>query len=106
MSLRLVVAALILATATALGMIAYQISTPHRVVSRPPVQGALPPPLEQSYLVAAHPLPPGTLVRSEDFATRSAPVGKLPPGAVEDTVDTRADIRGALVTHYLTPASR
>lgn len=105
MSLRLVVAALILATATALGMIAYQIAAPHQIAFRPAVSDTLPPPMEQSYLVAAHALPPGTLVRNEDFTTRSAPLGKLPPGAVEDTPQARADIRGALVTHYLEPGA-
>lgn len=101
MSLRLVVVGLILATAAALGMIAYQVATPHRTTYRPAVSDALPAPLTETYLTAAHALPPGTLVRSEDFGKASAPADNLPPGAVLDTPAARADMRGALVTHYL-----
>ena len=60
-----------------------------------------PPPLLNTYLVAAHPLPAGTLAREEDFATKSVPVRDLPDGAMLDTPDARTGLRGSLVRAFL-----
>ncbi len=98
MSLRLVVVGLILTTMMALGMIAWRLSAPPvQVVSqaRGPVK-----PLTETYLVAAHVLPAGTLTRAADIGVRTAPVGKVPDGAILDTPFARASIEGALIRTY------
>ena len=77
------------------------VSEPAQVVVAPmPPPAPLPsppPPRLISYLVAARPLPAGQLARMDDFTSRSAPADLLPPGAILDTPDARADLRGALV---------
>jgi pilus assembly protein CpaB len=60
-----------------------------------------PPPLLVNYVVAAHPLPAGTLARDEDFSTRSAASADLPSGAMVDSPETKAGLRGALIRGYL-----
>ena len=102
MSLRLVVVALILATAAALGLIAYQAAQPPKqVVMQAAPQAAPPPPLLVGYLVAARPLPAGTLARDEDFSVKSVPTGEVPPNAIADSPQARAEVRGALIKTYL-----
>lgn len=103
MSLRLVVVGLILTTMLALGMIAWRLSAPPVQVvahSQAPVKV-----LTEKYLVAAQPLPAGTLATAKDIAVREAPAGKLPPGAVLDTQFTRASITGALIRTYISAGS-
>ena len=95
MSIRLAIVALILTTALALGMIAMQ------VMRAPPPVAAPPAPLTVAYLVAARSLPAGTLARDEDFSVAAVPPERLPPGAMNDTPETRASLHGALVRHYL-----
>ena len=98
-SLRLTVVALMLITAAALGMIAFQsIRTRHVAVSLP---AGLPAPAPLGYLVAAHPLPAGTLARDDDFVVASAPPGQAPPNVIADTPETRASLRGALIRTYI-----
>jgi pilus assembly protein CpaB len=60
-----------------------------------------PPPLLINYVVAAHPLPAGTLARDEDFATRSVASADLPSGAIIDSAENRAGLRGSLIRDYL-----
>jgi len=97
--MRLIVMGLIFATALVLGLFAY------RLGHKPP--GSVPVPTAQvvvapvSYLVAAHPVPPGTLARNEDFATKTALPDALPAGAVVDNAETRADVRGAMIRNYI-----
>jgi pilus assembly protein CpaB len=96
-SLRYSIIAVMALAALALGMIAYN-------ANQKPVQltqSAPPAPLMVTYLVAAHPLPAGTLAREEDFATRSAPPGGLPPEAIVDSPDARIGLRGSLVRKWL-----
>lgn len=100
MSLRLAVIALMLLAAGALGMIAYQIAQPHRV-SITMAPDAPPPPLTVGYLVAARPLPAGTLARDEDFLVKSVLPDQLPAGAITDAPEARASLRGALIRTYL-----
>lgn len=101
MSLRLVIIGLMLTTAVVLGLVAYQIS--HRpavgpaLVAQAPVTG----PLMVGYLVAAHAVPAGTLTRPEDITAKTVPSGEVPQGAIVDTPDARAAVRGALVRHYV-----
>ena len=65
-ALRLSIIMVLLLAAAALGMIAYNASQP--------VAQAGPAPITTGYLVAAHPLPAGTLTRSSS-AARPAPRG-------------------------------
>jgi pilus assembly protein CpaB len=99
--MRLVFVGLMLITALALGMIAYQ-------VARPPSPATLAtqattPPLMLSYLVAAHPLPPGTLERDSDLTVKTVPRDELPAGAIVDNPTGRASLNGALIQHYVEP---
>jgi pilus assembly protein CpaB len=102
MSLRLIVAALMIATASALGMIAYQLAVASRPHAPAVTQAdAIPAPLQVSYFVAAHPLPAGTLVRDDDFRLRSALPSQVPANGVIDLPENRASLRGSLIRRYL-----
>jgi Flp pilus assembly protein CpaB len=99
MPLRSIMVMLMLTTAGALGLIAYQM---HNQSGAPtPVARVAAPPALIPYLVAARPLPPGTLARIEDFSPRSAPADKVPPEAIIDTPDARADLRSSLIRKYI-----
>jgi pilus assembly protein CpaB len=102
MSMRLIIVVLLIATAGALGMIAWQIANP----ARPAVHAAAPAivpvaALPVRYLVAARALPPGTLTRDADVATRGAPRDQVPPDAILDDEHGRAMLNGALVQRYV-----
>lgn len=91
MSLRLIFAGLVLATALVLALFGYRLS--HQTRDAAPVL--------ISYLVAARPLPPGTLAGIEDFVTKSATAENLPLGAIVDTPEARADVLGALIRYFV-----
>ena len=101
MSLRLVVSVMMMISAAALGMIAFRLAAP----SMPPSMAAATdgpiPPLEIGYFVAAHPLPPGTFVRDDDFRLKSIPSGQLPANAITDLPENRASLRGALIRRFM-----
>jgi pilus assembly protein CpaB len=100
MSMRLIFAMLLMTAAVILGFTVYQMST----VAPPAVPtptAAAPPPLQVTYLVTAHALPAGTLLRDTDFASKSSLPDQVPAGAQPDTADMRASLRGALVPRYL-----
>lgn len=95
-SLRYSIITVMALAAVALGMIAYTANQkPVRVTQSAPA------PLLVRYVVAAHPLPAGTLAREEDFTTRSAPAGNIPSGAIVDSADARIGLRGSLVRRWL-----
>lgn len=100
-TLRMAVVAMMLVTAAALGMIAYQTIHPAHVTLQLPASSPAPAPLQSGYFVAAHALPAGTLARDEDFTVKSAPVGEIPANAIADTPEARVDLRGALVRNYI-----
>jgi len=100
MSLRILVVAMFLLTATGLGLIAYQATMPDRPAARLADQ-APPPAPETHYLTAARNLPAGTLARDADFGAHAPTAGTVPPDAILDTPDARASIRGALIRRYL-----
>jgi pilus assembly protein CpaB len=101
MPLRLLVVALMLAGATALALIAYQVAQPPRVVVTTAPQQQPIVPLTVGYLVAAHGLPAGTLARDEDFLVKSVPREQVPDGAFPDSAEARGSLRGALIRRYL-----
>ena len=88
-----IIMVLLLATA-ALGLIAYNMNLPKPVVQ---VSQITPPPHTTGYLVAAYPLPAGTLARDKDFAVRAMPSGDVPSGAILDTSDARIGLRGSVI---------
>jgi pilus assembly protein CpaB len=101
--MRLVFVGLMLITALALVMIAYQLA-------RPPSRATLAsqatgPPLTYSYLVAAHPLPPGTLERHTDLTIKTVSRDQLPQGAIIDSPECRASLSGALIQHSVEPGA-
>ncbi len=102
MSLRVVMIALLLLVAGALGVIAYEISLPARPAQVAKVEAPPPKPVPTgSYLVAARPLSPGTLMRSEDYTIRTVPLDQMPADAIVDSVNARIEVRGALVRKFI-----
>jgi pilus assembly protein CpaB len=97
--MRLVFVGLMLVTALALGLIAYQVARPPPTATTATKAPGPPPTL--SYLVAAHPLPPGTLERDSDLTVKTVPREQLPAGAIVDSPEGRAQLTGALVQHYV-----
>jgi len=96
--MRLVFVGLMLITALALGLIAYQVARPPPPTTVATAPG---PPPTLTYLVAAHPLPPGTLERDADLTVKTVPRDQLPPGAIVDSPEGRAQLNGALIQHYV-----
>lgn len=101
MSLRIVVAGLMLTTALALGLIGYQLSMSGRTVVAGTLPNLPPPPLQLHYLIAARSLQVGMFLRDDDLGSAIAPPRGLPAHAIEDTAENRASLRGALVRRYL-----
>ena len=103
MNLRMVVMALLILTAAGLGLVAYQAALPPqgREVTVMQQPTAPPPPTRGKFLTAARPLPAGTLARDEDFRSVELPLDRVPEGALPDTPDIRAELRGSLVRAYV-----
>ena len=95
-----------LITALALGMtIAYQVARPAMRQPSTLANQAPGPPLTYSYLVAAHPLPPGTQERDTDLTIKTVPHEQLQEGAIIDSREGRAPLSGALIQHYVEPGA-
>jgi pilus assembly protein CpaB len=103
--MRLVVIGMIFATALVLGVFAYQLGNRPAAVPGTVAEVAVAPPVMVTYLVAARPLAPGTVARIDDFTQKTVPADKVPPNAVTDTADARADLRSALIRRYLEPGA-
>jgi pilus assembly protein CpaB len=101
-TLRLSIIFVLLLATTALALFAYKAILPKPVAQ---VAQNAPAPVDVGYFVAGHPLPAGTLARDEDFAVRSAPSASVPSGAILDTPDARAGLRGSLVRTFLDAGS-
>ena len=87
-TLRLMIIAVLLLASVALVFVAYKPKA--AAVAAEPATG---------YLVAARPLPAGTLARDEDFAVRKTT--PVPAEAILDTPDAKAGLRGSLVRKFL-----
>ena len=96
---RLSLVGVMLLAATILGLYAYGPSRTVPQIAQTAVP--TPAPLMTSYLVAARPLPVGSMTREEDFATRSVQSASLPAEAIADTPEARASLRGALVRNFI-----
>ncbi len=99
-SLRLLVIAVMLATASALGMIGLQIVHPARHGRS---DATTPMPTKVTYLVASRALPVGTVARTTDLAAKSAAADAAPAGAIVDSPEARAGLRGAWIRVPLAP---
>lgn len=106
MSLRLIVVALLITTAVALGLIAYRATQPVPVVAIGPEQSVTPsgPPMA-TFIVTARALPAGTLVRDEDFVIKPIAADVVIPGALPGGPDAFASVRGGMIRHYVDAGS-
>jgi pilus assembly protein CpaB len=101
MPLRLFLVGILLLTALGLGLVGYHATRPPTTITITAAPDALPPPLTVDVLVAAHTLPAGTLMKEADFTQRAIPSVDVPQGAVTNTPEVRAGLRGALLRRYL-----
>ncbi|HYF06137.1 MAG TPA: Flp pilus assembly protein CpaB [Acetobacteraceae bacterium] len=105
MILRVLLVISMLLSAASLGYLALQVFAP----APPPVQqveftpAAPAPPARVRILVAARPLPAGTLLKDEDFAIREVATEMRPDGAFDTSLEARGELRGALLRRYLDP---
>lgn len=109
MAIRIILIGLIVLAAAGLsflGMQALLPAQPVRTVAADPVPNQPPPPLLVRTLVAARPIPAGSLLRAEDLGVREVPTGEAGQGVLRDTPETRAELAGALVRRYLEPGER
>ena len=96
--MRLIFIVLILATAGALGLIAFQIANPRTPAAQVAASQAPPAPvLPVRVIVAARELPPGTLLRAIDLTAKPFPRDLVKPDAMVDDDEARAVLLGALV---------
>lgn len=109
MAVRIILIALIVLAAAGLSLLGMQAllpAQPVRTVVSEPVPNQAPPPLLVRTLVAARPIPAGSLLRAEDLGVREVPTGEAGSGVLRDTPETRAELAGALVRRYLEPGER
>jgi pilus assembly protein CpaB len=108
MAVRIILIALIVLAAAGLALVGMQTlmpPQPARSVATEPVP-AQPPPLMVRTLVAARPIPAGSLLRAEDLGGREVPAGEAGAGVLRDTPELRAELAGALVRRFLEPGAR
>jgi pilus assembly protein CpaB len=100
-TLRLSIIVVLLLATAALGLIAYNANLPKPVAQVAQVAQSAPAPAADGYFVAAHPLPPGTFMRDEDFEVRTARPSEVPAGAIPESTDARIELRGSLVRKFV-----
>jgi len=109
MAIRIILIGLIVLAAAGLSLVGMQAllpAQPVRTVVSEPVPSQPPPPLLVRTLVAARPIPAGSLLRAEDLGVREVPTGEAGEGVLRDTPETRAELAGALVRRYLESGER
>src|SRR6516162_1489088 len=99
-TLRIFTIGFLLFVTAGLGLLAFQMLRPAASLPSQTVPEN-PPPLMTAYIAAAHPLPGGTLAKDEDFIAKSAASHDMPSGAIVDTPEARANLRGSLVRNFL-----
>jgi pilus assembly protein CpaB len=90
--LRLLVAFILLAASSGLGLIAYKALNPQPVNAAAPTMVRI--------FVARAPTPAGTLLKQEDMRERAVAPGEVPRGAVLATEDGRAELQGAMARRF------
>ena len=104
MILRVMLVLSMLLSAASLGYLALQALAPGQPATQQvEIAVAPPPPTRIRILVAARPLPAGTLLKDEDFVLRDVATGALPEGGYVGTPEARTELRGALLRRYLDP---
>lgn len=109
MILRVMLVISMLLSAASLGYLTLQYFSPPPPAPAPaPLAEAPPPPpppqaARLRMLVAARPLPAGTLLKDEDFVVREVLPADAPEGNFPATADGRGELRGALLRRYLDP---
>lgn len=109
MAIRIILIGLIVLAAAGLSLVGMQTLLPRQTVSAvapEAVPAQPPPPLMVRTLVAARPIPAGSLLRGEDLGVREVPTGEAGEGVLRDTPETRAELAGALVRRYLEAGER
>lgn len=108
MAVRIVLIALIVLAAAGFALIGMQtlLPPPARPAVTDPAPPQAPPPLMVRTLIAARPIPAGSLLRAEDLGVREVPAAQLDDGTLRDSAEVRAELAGALVRRYLEPGQR
>lgn len=103
MFLRILVVLSLIITAAGLGAVGVQMLAPPTQTPASATAAAAPPPppARAQMLVAARALPAGTLLKEEDFATREVAPELLPEGAVPPSDEAKAELRGAMLRHFM-----
>jgi len=101
-ALRLSIIAVLVLASAALGLLAFNMMQPPKQVAVVTADGpANGPATTVGYVVAARPLPKGTLARMEDFTVRAVPPQDIPVGAILENSDTKAGLPGSLVRRFV-----
>ncbi|MFZ1427600.1 MAG: Flp pilus assembly protein CpaB, partial [Geminicoccaceae bacterium] len=103
MILRFILVIALMVTAAGLGFIAWQSFLPPATETVIAVDAAapMPPPVLVRMLVAAQALPIATLLKDGDLVAREVAQTELPEGAVLESDEARAEVRGAMLRRYL-----
>lgn len=96
MNMRIIAALVLIVAAIGLGVLVEQ-TLHHSAAAR---AAAVTGPVTQ-IIVAAHPLPAGTLARETDFAVTAVSTRKIPVGAIPYSKTALASLNGALIRDYI-----
>jgi len=98
--MRLLLVLVLLLSASGLGLVAWQAVQPPAPRPIAAAEAAPPPPARIRLLVAARPLPAGSLLKEEDVAVREVAPEEVPNQSLTDTPEQRAELRGAMLRVY------
>lgn len=102
MIIRMTIAGVLVLSAGGLGLAFLASQRPPVTIAEAPTpEQVVVPAVKAPMLVAARALPPGTLVKDEDFVVREVSPGQVPEGALLHSDDSRVELRGALLRRYL-----
>ncbi|HWX50013.1 MAG TPA: Flp pilus assembly protein CpaB [Roseomonas sp.] len=99
--MRLLLVLVLLLAAAGLGLVAWQAVQPPAPRPVAQAEAAPPSPVRIRILVAARPLPAGSLLKEEDWAVREVPPGSTSEAVLRDAPEERAELRGAMLRQYL-----
>src|SRR3954447_735346 len=101
MILRLLLVVSLIMVSVALGYVAWRILLPSRETILAEDASAPPPPVPVKVLVAAQALPVATLLKDGDLVVREMAPDAVPAGAMVESDEVRAEVRGAMLRRYL-----
>lgn len=108
MMLRILVMLSLILTAAGMGAAGMLMMVPSGPPPAPPMQASAPPPpppARARILVAARALPAGTLLKEDDFTIREVAPEDASGSAVAPTVEALAELRGAMLRHFMEPGA-